>query len=68
MRTLVVYLPALACGAMMVLVCVPMMFGRKHNRSSNQGVSQQEVAELRNEISRLKGERALDDKTEALDG
>jgi len=68
LRTLVAYLPALACGAMMLLICVPMLFGRKQNRSSDQGATQQEVAELRHEISRLKAERALEDKTEAFDG
>ncbi|MGI8706864.1 MAG: hypothetical protein ACR2LG_01470 [Actinomycetota bacterium] len=68
MRLLVAYLPALACGAMMLLICVPMLLGRKHNQSSDQGVSQQEVADLREELSRLKAERALDDKTEALNG
>ncbi|HZJ49418.1 MAG TPA: hypothetical protein VFF07_00885 [Actinomycetota bacterium] len=67
MRSLVAYLPAIACGTML-LICVPMLLGRRHNRSSDQGASQQEVAELREEISRLKAERALDSKTEVLDG
>lgn len=68
MRTLVIYLPALACGAMMLLICVPMLLGRKHNQAAGPSASQQEVAELREEISRLKAERALEDKAEALDG
>ncbi|HZJ50752.1 MAG TPA: hypothetical protein VFF07_07820 [Actinomycetota bacterium] len=68
MRTLVAYLPALACGVMMLFICVPMLLGRKHNQSADQGASQQEVAELREEISRLKAERALDNKSEAFDG
>ena len=68
MRTLVVYLPALACGAMMLLICVPMLLGRRHDQSADQSASRQEVAELREEISRLKADRALDDRTEALDG
>lgn len=68
MRTLVAYLPALACGAMMLLICVPMLLGRRHDQSADQGASRQEVAELREEISRLKADRALDDRTEALDG
>lgn len=68
MRTLVTYLPALACGAMMLFICVPMLLGRKHNREGQPSASQQEVAELRDEISRLKAERALEDKVEALDG
>lgn len=68
MRSLAVYLPALACGAMMLLICVPMMLGRKHNHSSDQGASQQDVAELREEIARLKAERALEDRDSVLDG
>lgn len=68
MRSLVTYLPAIACGAMMLLICVPMLLGRKHNQSGDAGVSQQEVAELREEISRLNAERALEDKSEALNG
>nr|MBA2599467.1 hypothetical protein [Actinomycetota bacterium] len=66
MRSLVPYLPALACGAMMLFICVPMLLGRKHNQSSDQGASQQEVAELREEISRLKAARALEDRNESL--
>jgi hypothetical protein len=67
MRSLVVYLPALACGAMMLLICVPMLLGRKKH-SGNQGASEQEIAQLREEIARLKSERALDDKAQAHDG
>jgi hypothetical protein len=67
MRSLVVYLPALACGAMLLLICVPMLLGRK-NHSGNQGASEQEIAQLREEIARLKSERALDDKAQAYDG
>lgn len=68
MRSLVAYLPAIACGAMMLLICVPMLFGRKHDRSADEGPSQQEVAELSEEISRLKAERALEDKSEVRNG
>ncbi len=68
MRSLAVYLPALACGAMMLLICVPMLLGRNHNQPTDQGVSQQDVGELREEIARLKAERALEDKSGALDG
>lgn len=67
MRTFVTYLPALACGAMMLLICVPMLLRRKHDHAEP-SASQQEVAELRDEISRLKAERALEGKPEALDG
>jgi hypothetical protein len=53
---------------MMLLICVPMLLGRKHGHDADPGASKQEVADLREEISRLKGERAIDDKAEALDG
>lgn len=53
---------------MMLLVCVPMLLGRKHNQASDESASQQEVAELRQEIAHLRAERALGDKSEALDG
>lgn len=68
MRSLVAYLPAIACGAMMLLICVPMLLGRKHNNTPDQAASQEEVAELREEISRLKAERALEDKSGAMNG
>ncbi len=68
MRSLAVYLPAVACVAMMLLVCVPMLLVRKHNQSTDQGASQEEVAELREEITRLKTQRGLEDKSEALNG
>jgi hypothetical protein len=53
---------------MMLLICVPMLLGRKHDHDAEPSASQQEVAELRDEISRLKAERALEGKVEALDG
>jgi hypothetical protein len=53
---------------MMLLICVPMLLGRKHKQPTGKGVSQQEIAELREEIARLKAERALEDKSGALDG
>jgi len=54
---------------MMLLICVPMLLGRRRrNQPPDRAASQQEVAELRHEISRLKAERAIDNKTEALDG
>jgi hypothetical protein len=67
-RSIAVYLPALICGAMMLAICVPMLLGRKHNHSSDQSSTQQEIAELREEVARLKAERVLDDKSEARDG
>ena len=68
MRSIATYLPALACGAMLLLVCVPMLLGRKHNHAGGESASQQEVADLREEISRLKAEWALTDRSEALGG
>ena len=68
MRSLVAYLPAIACGAMMLLICVPMLLGRKHNNAPEPAASQEEVAELREEISRLKAERALEEKSGAMNG
>ncbi len=68
MRLITAYLPALACGAMMLLVCVPMLLGRKHNNAANESASQQEVAELREKISSLKAERTPADRSETLDG
>ncbi len=53
---------------MMLLVCVPMLLGRKHNQASDESASQQEVAELREEIAHLRAESAPTDRSEALDG
>lgn len=60
LRSLAVYLPALACGAMLLLVCVPMLLSRKQTQSSEQNAQQREIEELRQEISRLKAERVLE--------
>lgn len=68
LRSLAAYLPALACGAMMLLVCVPMLLGRRHKEPSDEGASEQEAAELREEISRLKAERALEGDSEVIGG
>ena len=68
MESIAAYLPALACLAMMLLICVPMLLGRKHNRASDESASQQEIAQLREEISRLKSQRASTTKSEAFDG
>lgn len=56
MRTLLSYLPALLCAGAM-LVCFRMM--RSHGEASTSGASPEEVAELREEISLLRAERAL---------
>ena len=52
----------------MLVMCVPMLLARKHNHSSEQGPSHDEVAELRAEIARLKAVKALEDKSEVLNG
>lgn len=69
LRTLIAYLPVIACGAMMLLICIPMMrnMHKGHGRSDDAG-TREEVAELREEISRLKAERALEDKSEVTHG
>ncbi|MFN2524942.1 MAG: hypothetical protein ABR505_01555 [Actinomycetota bacterium] len=69
METLIAFLPALACGAMMMLICIPMMrnMHKGHDNSADTD-KRHEVAELREEIARLKAERALEDKIEAHDG
>ena len=53
---------------MMLFMCVPMLLGRKHKHPSEQGSSKHEVAELREELARLKADRALQHRSEALDG
>ena len=42
----------------MLLVCVPMLLGRKHGDGGDAGASREEVAELRDEIARLTSERS----------
>ncbi|MGH2752990.1 MAG: hypothetical protein ACRDLB_01025 [Actinomycetota bacterium] len=58
MRWLVTALPALACGAMMLVMCVPMLLRR--NKATSEAASEEDIAALREEIALLKAERALD--------
>ena len=68
MDTLLLYLPALACVGMMLLICVPMMRNmHKDHRDSEDTATREEFAELREEVARLKAERALQEK-EPVDG
>ena len=66
METLIAYLPFIACGAMMLLICIPMM--RSTHKDHSEGASSSEVAELRDEIERLKADRARADERETVDG
>lgn len=65
MRTVLTYLPALACGAMMV-VCVRMM-ARSHG-AMDADQKTEEIAELRDEVARLRAERELANEKEPVDG
>jgi hypothetical protein len=66
MEWLLIVLPGVACGAMMLAMCLPMM---RHQRGGNkaESASKEDVAALREEIARLRAERALGGK-ERIDG
>ena len=66
MRGLIAALPAVACLGMMLVMCVPMLMNRR--KGSNEAASPADVAELREEIARLKAERVLAGDKESLDG
>ncbi len=67
MDTLLLYLPALACVGMMLLICVPMMRNMHTGHGESEDTAtRQEVAELREELARLKAERVLQE--EPIDG
>jgi hypothetical protein len=69
MENLIVYLPLLACGAMMLFICIPMMRNmHKGHGDSADADSRQEIAELREEIARLRAEQTLDSKGEQIRG
>lgn len=62
-------LPALACGAMLLLVCVPMMRNmHKDSGGAEDPETRREISELRDEIARLKAERSLTDGSVRRDG
>ena len=50
----------------MLLICIPMM--RSMHKGHSDGATSSEVAELREEIARLKAGRALDEERETVDG
>ena len=55
--------PALACGAMMLVMFVPMLRNRKANNAVD-AVSKEDVAALREEVTRLRAARVLGSKPE----
>ena len=61
LRTLATYLPVLLCGAMLLFVCIPMMRNmlKGHGDSADTDI-QKEIAELREEIQRLKSDSSID--------
>ncbi len=54
MEWLFIALPGVLCAGMMLLVCGPMMFGKKKHACGDENVSKQELAELREEVARLR--------------
>jgi len=59
LKSLLIYVPALACVAMLVAMWMPTLSGRRRAGSSDEGATRQELAGLRREIARLKAERQL---------
>lgn len=73
MRTLINYLPLLGCAAMLLLVCGPMLFRRNHKADTTASTFapvDEQIAELRDEVHRLKAELDVKDSREAerIDG
>lgn len=71
MRTLLAYLPGLFCLAMVLLVCGPMLLRRARGQGGEQAApaaTTQEVAELKEEVARLRAELALNQARENVDG
>ncbi len=68
MRTLIAYLPVIACVAMMALICIPMMRNMHKGHGGSDDADARELGELRDEVARLKAERALGEESETVDG
>ena len=62
MRWFLTALPALACAAMMLVICVPLLMHRRTD--SGDAASKQEVEALRVEIARLRAERTPEASTD----
>lgn len=67
MRAVITYLPLLACGAMMLFICIPMMRHMSKGESSEDATTREEIAALREQIAELRADRALGTK-EPVDG
>lgn len=68
MDTVLAYLPALACAGMMLAICIPMMRNmHKGHGDPENAATRHEIAELREEVTRLKAERTLNER-EPIDG
>jgi hypothetical protein len=69
LETLISYLPVIACGAMMLLICIPMTKNMHKGHDDSTDVdTRQEIAELREEIARLRAEKTLDSSEERVGG
>lgn len=66
MKALIPYLPALACGVMMLVMCVPMMRG--HGQDDGGESAKKELADLRSEIERLRGEASSEEHSKVVGG
>ncbi|MGH2811928.1 MAG: hypothetical protein ACRDI1_04360 [Actinomycetota bacterium] len=62
MDALLPWLPLIGCAAMMLLVCIPMMRNMHRGDGGDGAASGREVAELREEIARLRAERTASER------
>jgi hypothetical protein len=66
---LIAYLPVLACGAVMFICLRHTSMGSKQQTDDKMDVAtKQEIAELHEELARLRAERTLASSGETLDG
>jgi hypothetical protein len=69
LELLIAYLPVLASGAVMFFCIRHMSMGSKRQTDDNLDVAtKQEIAELREELARLRSERTLATPEETRDG